>query len=88
MPACPHIFALNVNYPGTAMVGGLEMADVVDLPATVSDFREEAQQCLLLAKGEPEGELRTVLAGMALGWLKLADYTRASQALEIEHAEA
>jgi hypothetical protein len=40
-----------------------------------------------LARAEPEGELRTVLAGMALGWLQLADFTGAPQGPEIQHAE-
>jgi hypothetical protein len=64
------------------------MADVVDLPAKVVSFQDEANQCLKLAQAEPQGgELKVVLAGMAMGWLKLADYTRPSHALEIEHAE-
>jgi hypothetical protein len=64
------------------------MADVMGLPAKVVSFQEEARECLQLAEAEPQGgELRIILAGMAMGWLKLADYTRASQALEIEHAE-
>jgi hypothetical protein len=62
------------------------MADVLD-PAKVVSFQDEAKECLKLAQAEPQGELRTVSAGMALGWLKLADYSRPSQALEIEHAE-
>jgi hypothetical protein len=63
------------------------MADVMDLPAKVASFQDEAKECLKLAQAEPQGELRTIPAGMALGWLKLADYTRAPQAL-IGHAEA
>ncbi len=63
------------------------MADVIDGSMMALDFQEQAQQCLHLAGAEPEGELRTILAGMALGWLKLADYTRASQGPEIQHAE-
>jgi hypothetical protein len=63
------------------------MMDVIDLSTAVPNFREEAEQCLHLASAEPEGELRTILAGMALGWLKLADFTRASQEPEIQHAE-
>jgi hypothetical protein len=69
------------------MVGVREMAVVVEGSTRTSDFRDEAQQCLLLASAEPEGELRTILAGMALGWLKLADYTLVSQSPEIQHAE-
>jgi hypothetical protein len=64
------------------------MADVMDLPAKVVSFQDEAKECLKLAQAEPQGgELRMVLAGMAMGWLKLADYTRTSQTREIEHAE-
>jgi hypothetical protein len=63
------------------------MSSVIDGSMMAPDFQEQAQQCLHLASAEPEGELRTILAGMALGWLKLADYTRASQGPEIQHAE-
>jgi hypothetical protein len=55
------------------------MADVIDLPAKVVSFQEEAWECLELAEAEPQGELRTILMGMARGWLKLADRTNASQ---------
>jgi hypothetical protein len=64
------------------------MPDVMGLPAKVVSFQEEARECLKLAQAEPQGgELKSILAGMAMGWLKLADYTLASQALEIEYAE-
>jgi hypothetical protein len=64
------------------------MADVLDLPAKVVSFQDEAKECLKLAQAEPQdGGLRAILAGMAMGWLRLADYTRASQALEIEHSK-
>jgi hypothetical protein len=82
--------ALEANYPGKGdFEGARAMAEVMDLPTKVVSFQDEAKECLKLAQAEPQGgELRTVLAGMAMGWLKLADYTRTSQALEIEHAEA
>jgi hypothetical protein len=58
------------------------MTDTLDLPARATNFQDEAKECLKLAQAEPQGgELRTVLAGMAMGWFKLADYT-VSQALE------
>jgi hypothetical protein len=58
------------------------MTDALDLPARGTNFQDEAKECLKLAQAEPQGgELRTVLAGMAMGWLKLADYT-VSQAPE------
>jgi hypothetical protein len=64
------------------------MTDTLDLPARFMNFQDEAKEFLKLAQAEPQdGEIRTVLAGMAMGWLKLADYTRASQALEIEYTE-
>jgi hypothetical protein len=63
------------------------MAEVIEVSTRAPDFRDEAQQCLHLASAEPEGELRTILAGMALGWLKLADYARASEGSEIQHCE-
>jgi hypothetical protein len=48
------------------------MVGVIELSAA-PNFREEAQQCLHLASTEPEGELRTILEGMARGWLMMAD---------------
>jgi hypothetical protein len=65
------------------------MADVMDLPANVHSFQKEAKECLKLAQAEPQGgELRTILAGMAMGWLRLSDYARPSQALEIKLGES
>ena len=58
------------------------MTGVIEGTTSVPDFRDEAEQCLHLASTEPEGELRTILAGMAL-----ADYTRTSEGSEIQHAE-
>jgi hypothetical protein len=40
--------------------------------ADVLDFRQEAKGCLHLAEAEENPEVRTVLMGMALGWLTLA----------------
>jgi hypothetical protein len=58
------------------------MVGVIEL-SVAPNFREEAQQCLHLASAEPEGELRTILEGMARGWLKMADCARVSQEPEI-----
>jgi hypothetical protein len=63
------------------------MVDVSDVRAGVVNFRDEARECLRLAKGEPHGEVRTILTGMALGWLKLANHTTPSEALQLEHAD-
>ena len=51
------------------------MADVLDVQAEVLNFREEAKGCLHLAQAEGLPEVRTVLIGMAIGWLKLANGT-------------
>ena len=40
--------------------------------ADVLDFRQEAKGCLHLAEVEANPDLKTVLMGMALGWLTLA----------------
>lgn len=39
----------------------------------VTDFRQEARGCLRLAEAETQAELKTILMGMALGWLTLAN---------------
>jgi hypothetical protein len=62
------------------------MTDALDLPATVVNFREEARGCLQLAKGETHSEVRTILMGMALGWLNLANHMK-SDALQLEPAD-
>jgi hypothetical protein len=64
------------------------MTDVMDLPTEVVNFQDEARACLRLAKAEPHDEVRTVLMGMALGWLKLANHTKPSQAAQIELVES
>jgi hypothetical protein len=62
------------------------MADVLDVPANVVSFREEARGCLQLAKAETHSEVKTILMGMALGWLKLANHLK-SDALQLEPAD-
>jgi hypothetical protein len=57
------------------------MADVMDLPVKVVSFQEEARECLQLAEAELPGELRTILMGMARGWLELGSQTSASHAI-------
>jgi hypothetical protein len=46
-----------------------------DVGAEVLNFREEARECLQLAQAEELSDVRTVLMGMAIGWLKLANGT-------------
>ena len=48
------------------------MPDVLDGQAEVLNFREEARACLQLARAEALNEVRTILTGMAIGWLKFA----------------
>ena len=58
------------------MVGDIESS------ATLN-FREESRRCHHFASTEPEGELRTILEGMARGWLMMADCAWVSQEPEI-----
>ena len=62
------------------------LPDVLDVPANVVSFREEARGCLQLANAETHSEVRTILMGMALGWLKLANHMK-SDALELGPAD-
>jgi hypothetical protein len=48
------------------------------------DFREEARGCLQLAQVENQPELKTVLMGMALGWLTLADHKKSEAPLQYD----
>ena len=78
---------IAANYPGLDDGTGVRgMAGVIE---RVNDgpglSRTRRSNACTWPGAEPEGELRTILAGMALGWLKLADYTRASQGPEIQH---
>jgi hypothetical protein len=59
------------------MVGAIELS-------AAPNFLEEAQRCLHLASAEPKGELRTILEGMARGWLKMADCAWVSEEPESE----
>jgi hypothetical protein len=45
------------------------------------DFRQEAKGCLRLAESETQAEVKTILMGMALGWLTLADQAKPSAGL-------
>ena len=53
--------------------------------ADALDFRQEAMGCIHLAKAETDPELKTILMGMALGWLTFADQPR--PALQDERAD-
>jgi hypothetical protein len=51
------------------------------------DFRDEAKGCLQLAEVEDHPEVKTILMGMALGWLTLADQLRSAAPIQYEHAD-
>jgi hypothetical protein len=53
----------------------------------VLDFREEARGCFQLAQAEGHPEVKTVLMGMALGWLTLADHLKSASTIQFEHAD-
>ena len=48
------------------------------------DFQEEAKWCLNLAEAETHPEVRTLLMGMVVGWLSLAN--RAKPPVALQHA--
>jgi hypothetical protein len=73
---------LNADCSSRDEMGVSAMAGVIELSAA-PNFREEARQCLYLASAEPVGELRTILEGMARGWLMMADCAWVSQEPEI-----
>jgi hypothetical protein len=61
--------------------------DVSDAPAGVANFREEAKGCFQLAKEESHQEVRTILMGMALGWLRFANHASRPQAPQLQPAD-
>jgi len=48
--------------------------------ADLLDFTEEAKECLRLAKVETDPGVKTILVGMAAGWLMLDDHRKSSAA--------
>ncbi len=48
------------------------------------DFTQEANGCFRLAESETQAEVKTILMGMAFGWLTLADHMRSSNELHRE----
>jgi hypothetical protein len=61
------------------------MPDVLDVAEV--DFREEARGCVQLAKAEKHEAVRTVLLGMALGYLRLSDRAK-SAAIQLQPDDA
>jgi hypothetical protein len=63
------------------------MTEILDLPAVVN-FREEARECVQLAKAEKHEALRTVLLGMALGYLRLGERAKSADTIKLLPADA
>jgi hypothetical protein len=76
-PIYPHIFA-HMRPPGAMPEGDKGARAMADL----LDFREEAKWCLNLAEAETQPEVRTLLMGMVVGWLSLANRTKSPAALQ------
>jgi len=60
------------------------MTEVSIIPVEVVDFREEARGCVQLAKTEKHEAVRTVLLGMALGYLRLDDRAKSAGAIHLQ----
>jgi hypothetical protein len=63
------------------------VTEVLEVPAEVVDFREEARGYVQLAKAEKHEAVRTVLLGMALGYLRLSDRAKPAEAIKLEPDE-
>jgi hypothetical protein len=59
------------------------MTEVSDVSAEPADFRKQARECVQLAKAEKHEAVRTVLLGMALGYLRLSDRARSANAIKL-----
>jgi hypothetical protein len=60
------------------------MTEVSSVPVKVVDFREEARGCVQLAKAEKHEAVRTVLLGMALGYLRLSDRAKSPDPIRLQ----
>ena len=60
------------------------MSDVLDVAAEIVDFREEARGWVQLAKTEKHEAVRTVLLGMALGFIRLSDRANSADPIKIQ----
>jgi hypothetical protein len=69
---------------GSGYLRGWIMIEVGNVPVEVVNFREEARECVQLAKAEKHAALRTVLLGMALGYLRLDDRAKSAGAIELQ----
>jgi hypothetical protein len=60
------------------------MTEVLNVPAKVVDFQQEARGCVQLAKTEKHEAVRIVLLGMALGYLRLSDRAKSADTVELQ----
>jgi hypothetical protein len=60
------------------------MIEVVHVPVEVVNFREEARECVQLAKAEKHAAPRTVLLGMTLGYPRLDDRAKSAGVIELQ----
>jgi len=60
------------------------MTQAAHVPADVVNFREEARGCVQLAKTEKHEAVRTVLLGMALGYLRLSDRANSDDEIKLQ----
>jgi len=65
----------------------VENADSQDVDSQDVDCRGEATECLRLARSETQSEVRTILMGMALGWLTLAHHVAPPDVVHDEQPE-
>ena len=63
------------------------MTEVPIVPAKVMDFRDEARGCVQLAKAEKHEAVRTILLGMALGYLRLSDRAKSAEPIQLQHGD-
>ena len=59
------------------------MTEAAHVSVHVVNFREEARGCIKLAKSEKHEAVRTVLLGMALGYLRLSDRTNSADDIKL-----
>jgi hypothetical protein len=57
--------------------------EAAHVPVRAVNFREEARDCIELAKSEKHEAVRTVLLGMALGYLRLSDRTNSADEIKL-----
>ena len=60
------------------------MTEVANIPVNQVNFRDEARGCVQLVKAEKHEAVRTLLLGMALGYLRLGDRAKCGEAIQLQ----